>query len=312
MLPSQLKRLLETMRAQFGAVEKAIQEHTASTNQAEETRREEWRQIPGIVSTIVDSKDKAQAESTRQEQEERKTEQQPLIDSQVRIAKWTKRACLAAVAYGAVAFWQACLMRQSIRENADGLNQTLCRMQEQINQTKRLADSTSDSIVLSQRAYLVPLGANIDNSLKAVMLSVVNIGHLPSADGTMTIFEMTFNKGTETRATVGIPIGKIVEGHWSQWTFANISYASPPMLWTPLPSYNQEDFSQQKSGVVVSGDFSYRDGFDTTPKRTTPFCYIVFYDSQRHGVNSVSCDAENMSERIKKAIGFPKNRLNSQ
>ena len=48
------------------------------------------------------------------------------------------------------------------------------------------------------------------------------------------------------------------------------------------------------------------------PKRTTPFCYIVFYDSQRHGVNSVSCDAENMSERIKKAIGFPKNRLNSQ
>ena len=38
------------------------------------------------------------------------------------------------------------------------------------------------------------------------------------------------------------------------------------MLWTPLPSYNQEDFSQQKSGVVVSGDFSYRDGFDTTTK----------------------------------------------
>lgn len=115
MYPHQFKRLLDILRSEFGAILKAIQEHTAATNQAKEAGREEWRQIPGIVSTVIDAKDRAQAERAKYEEDRRNDEQQPLIDSQERIAKWTKRACIAAACYGIVAFWQGCLMLRTAR-----------------------------------------------------------------------------------------------------------------------------------------------------------------------------------------------------
>ncbi len=111
-----VKQFFEAVVDRLDAIEKAVQEHTSATHEAKEASSEEWRQIPGIVSHIIDSKNKAEAERTKRAEVERKKEQNPLVDSQERIAKWTKRACIAAIGYGAVAFWQGCLTRETYRE----------------------------------------------------------------------------------------------------------------------------------------------------------------------------------------------------
>lgn len=120
------------------------------------------------------------------------------------------------------------------------------KLQEQANNFKESAEATQNSLIVSEHAYLIPIGANIDNSLRALMLSVINIGHLPSTAGKMTLFEMTVRRGTETDRTVGFPIGEKIEGHWSEWDVPDSTYASPPMLWTPLPELRPRRFFPAK------------------------------------------------------------------
>jgi hypothetical protein len=184
--------------------------------------------------------------------------------------------------------------------------QQLQQMTKQATNTGNLADATNNALIVSEGAYLSALGVRVDNDRKAAMVSAVNIGHLP-ADGTLTIFEMMVRRGEQAKYAVGFPIGEPIEGHWSESRFTNVTYTSPPMLWTPLPSFAQAEYAQGKTAVVISGNFSYNDGFPSTPKRTAGFCYINFFDLQIHQQNAVSCDVERMTARIKRYIRFPKN-----
>jgi hypothetical protein len=115
-LDSQIKALVEAVRSELRAIQEAVQEQTAAANQAKEASSEQWRQIPRIISTVIQAKDSARAERSQQEENERKKEQQPLIDSQERIAKWTKRACIAAIGYGAVALWQGFTLSRQLEQ----------------------------------------------------------------------------------------------------------------------------------------------------------------------------------------------------
>jgi hypothetical protein len=111
-----IEEILKSITESLGALKDAIKDQTTATNQAKEASCKEWSQIPGLVSAVINSENNAHTERAQSEEKKRKDEEQPLIDSQVRIAKWTKRACIAAIAYGAVAFWQGCLMHHTYRE----------------------------------------------------------------------------------------------------------------------------------------------------------------------------------------------------
>ncbi len=67
-----VKQFFEAIIERLGSIEKAVQEHSAATHQAKEVGSEEWRQIPGIVTAIIDSKNKAEAERTKHAEDERK------------------------------------------------------------------------------------------------------------------------------------------------------------------------------------------------------------------------------------------------
>lgn len=191
----------------------------------------------------------------------------------------------------------------------NGIHDAVGELNKQARNFHASAEATQNSIVVSEQAYLIPAGANIDESLRALMVSVLNIGHLPAIKGKMRLFEMTVARGTENSYAVGFPIGKEIEGHWSEWNIPETTYVTPPMLWTPLPGFSREAFTQHKIGVLVSGRLSYNDGFRGTPRRNVPFCYLVFYDSKRLATNSIACDEIQMTERIKKAIHFPNNMI---
>lgn len=186
--------------------------------------------------------------------------------------------------------------------------QQLQQMTKQATSTGNLADATNNALIVSEGAYLSLEGVHVDSDRKAAMVSAINIGHLP-ADGFLTIFEMTVKRGEQTKYTVGFPMGEPIEGHWSEPHFTGATYTSPPLAWTPLPDFVQADYSQGKTAVIISGNFSYSDGFPGTPKRAATFCYINFFDMQIHQQNAVSCDEGRMTARIKRYIKFPGTRV---
>jgi hypothetical protein len=115
MLPSEskvLKKFADSLRTELGAklnaIHRAIQEQTSADHHKQETADNNWREVPGIIASNIlgTDNDKATAEAHRKEQE---TQQNKIIF-------WARLAFFAAAAYGAVAFWQGCLMRQTYKE----------------------------------------------------------------------------------------------------------------------------------------------------------------------------------------------------
>jgi len=90
---------------------KKIEEQSAATRDAQEAANILWSEIPGIIASSVNPEEEKQATAADREQTHR--EQANLIASQNRTARWTRNACIAAMAYGLIAAWQGCLIRHT-------------------------------------------------------------------------------------------------------------------------------------------------------------------------------------------------------
>jgi hypothetical protein len=195
------------------------------------------------------------------------------------------------------------LTARALDGSATTLRETLGKMQLQV-------DATNNWAVAANAGLLTVNGIHVDANLKTLMIGALNIGHLP-ASGNLAVYELTVKRGKDTEYTVGFPIGDKLEGHWSEIPFTNVTYASPQLLNTRLPSINAPDYSAGQIGVVASGRISYNDGFPTTPRRTTDFCYISFFDLHTQQQSNAPCDASAMTERIKRVIRFPGNKVDT-
>lgn len=114
MLPRQFKALVEMLQAELGAIKEAIQQQTAAECHANEAESVKWTEVPGIIAAAINAHQ--DSERSRADREQTHGEQQALISSQDRTARWTRNACIAAALYGIVAAWQAYLMRRTYTE----------------------------------------------------------------------------------------------------------------------------------------------------------------------------------------------------
>lgn len=108
-LSRQFKAIVETLRAELGAIQKAIQQQkdaaSDATKAAEKRRGEPVRAaiISGALGTIEEIK----AETSQRDKE---------YYQQERLIKWTKRAFIAAAIYAGIAAVQGWLMQRTYKE----------------------------------------------------------------------------------------------------------------------------------------------------------------------------------------------------
>jgi hypothetical protein len=286
MLPSQFKALERALRTELSAIQKSIQEHTAATKQANEAGREEWRRIPGIVSAVIDSKDEAHAESAEQTKSEREKEQQPLIESQDRIAKWTKRACIAAIAYGAVAFWQGCLIKKQteVTQAANTLAQTA--LQQARDQFAYLQSARLFTTALFQPGELdrqvgIALPPSPMQPSPFVSIQVENIGNGDASEVKYQFQIAEREIGTErlidaisgeekievARALIPWSRGSAMDGTSAYFS----SYRDQQRIPITLSEPNALKLQKTQAFLEIKGTLTYFDGFKM--HTDSPFCY---------------------------------------
>ncbi len=112
-----IEQFIETLIIRLGAIQESIQQHTAATNAANEASSKQWRQVRRILSVVIKSKNNSDSKRSQEHEQDRNNPEERLIRSQEEVAKWTQRAAIAGMLYGAVAFWQGCLIRDQLRQS---------------------------------------------------------------------------------------------------------------------------------------------------------------------------------------------------
>jgi hypothetical protein len=115
-IPVRIEKFIEAVTLRLQAIQEAIEQQTAADDAANEASRKQWRQVRRMLSVVIKSKNQTNADTSKQQEQKRNDPESRLIGSQEEVAKWTKRAAIAAILYGAVAFWQGCMMRQTYTE----------------------------------------------------------------------------------------------------------------------------------------------------------------------------------------------------
>jgi hypothetical protein len=118
MLPHQFRRLLETLRSQFGAIQEAIQNYQNSDANERSADRGEKRIETGTLREISNRVNPDHPTTTsRHEQTGR--QQERLITAQVWMTRWTFCAFVAAGLTAIGAFWYACIANRQLNKMND-------------------------------------------------------------------------------------------------------------------------------------------------------------------------------------------------
>lgn len=116
MLPHQFRQLMELLRVQFAASNEAIREQTHANAEQQVANRKEIGKVSRSLRIITQG---LQAKDQKDDSFYDKSygQQERLLKSQKWLVIWAGCAFFAAFGYGAVAFWQGLLMRDSVRQS---------------------------------------------------------------------------------------------------------------------------------------------------------------------------------------------------
>jgi hypothetical protein len=170
----------------------------------------------------------------------------------------------------------------------------------QANAAQSAAKTASEALHVSQRAYLVTGKPMLNSRLHYMEIPIQNIGQIPSGDGIGTIHEATLP---------AVPGERAEEAHWFMKQFLYIARGDSQMyIRVALPAVAEERVNNGTQGLVVAGNISYNDGFDSTPKRDLPFCFHTLFDSKANELQLIVCDPEKAIAKLKKMENYPQNR----
>jgi hypothetical protein len=160
MLPSERKSLVQLLRAELSAIQKAIKEQEHAVHAASEAANEERRKIPRAISSIGVTPDEKTAEKTQRYKEYRQ---------QVHLKWGTWFAFGAAIVYAGVAAYQAGLMNRTYNE----IQKQTAAAQSAAKAAQEQATLMRQQLVGTQAAvlFLQPWGINSDGTGKITFLN---------------------------------------------------------------------------------------------------------------------------------------------
>jgi hypothetical protein len=264
------------------------------------------------------AKDKDSASSSRANEDE--GNQRALVESQEKLVFWARLAFFAASLYGAVAFWQGCLMHRTYSEmqkqttiNSSALieaKNAVDTSQSQIDRTmdkmiiqtsaqikaadaaKRAANIATETLHVSERAYLSAQNPKFRFDNNAIRIPLVNTGRLPTGMVSITMHTRVVNIGQTPRTFAKhrklnpIPFGD-----------------SETALDIIIHDISKDAIFAGNQEITLAGVISYRDGFPETPIRSLTYCYQTTASHVTMDVYLVSCDEAIILPELQKEDG---------
>jgi len=344
MLPSQFKRLIETLRVHLGAIQEAVKKETDSAKDEQATERKEDPDTVGALRSISDKLETGNQQS-KASSEQGSRQQQQLINGQNRLVFWAALAFFAAFVYGAVAFWQGFLTYRTFSEvqKQTTINERLLTeaqnsldteqshfdrgMKESLVQTaaarksaqaaKSAADTARTSLRLSQAAYLFATNPIITPGTAAVPATPTSPAVQPTPIGIqLSVINSGHMVATGVKYTVYIETvtlaGTLVEGHWNQFTGPDVPVTTIGASLSGInlathKAYN-DLINKGEQAVNFAGTIEFGNGFPESGTQTVGFCWHTLFQMDTKAMRLVPCDpSPAFIEALKKDIGYPKN-----
>ena len=138
------------------------------------------------------------------------------------------------------------------------------------------ANTATETLHVSQRAYISSGTPQIDISMKGMTIPFINSGHIPSGPIDIVLYDVIYswtspeNSGSTNPVHQGTP-------HRSKKHFASIANGLPLAILAPIRDFSEDKLKNGLQGIKVVGIATYDDGFHNTPKQHSLFCEHTVY-----------------------------------
>jgi hypothetical protein len=153
---------------------------------------------------------------------------------------------------------------------------------------KTAADIAKDTLHVSERAYIATGSPVLNLDTNVVAIPVINTGHIPSGKLRIVIHEAT----VDTEPSNAPKIIPTTEQHWQHYDEASIPTTGLTFtINTPVPKVLAEKINSGHQQIFLAGSISYNDGFNDTPEQVWLFCDAASFFQATRKVEWVPCDA---------------------
>lgn len=244
--------------------------------------------------------------------------------------------------------WTNRLTREALDGNGIALQQTLTKLQGQIDQEGRQADNThtlADRMKdQADRTKDLADQAKIQSHESTIAADAARSAADTAKDAlhvseraylTVNSSQFDFDSGTVAIAitnTGHLPSGKVelkvfevnaynpnpqfagafpvVERHWNISVLNGISTGPPWTYYISIPGVTADGVNSGHQVVQLGGILTYNDGFADTPDQIGRFCIRSVFDAKAKKPALVVCDPDAALDKLIRDVGYPANKEN--
>lgn len=237
----------------------------------------------------------------------------PQREKEYRLQRAVFLATVAGVVFAALAaggaWYYAYIAEGQLRTMAE----TYGEIQQQTPLLKQSADAAqsaattaNEALHVTERAYLVAGGGNVNFVEKSVTVPLVNLGHIPSGEATVVVHQATYDlPGVMADLSESMPQNRPIQTAWQRMRFQSIVPGGGQGVAIPAPALNADLANRGLQTVIVAGTIRYNDGFPDDPPAAWKFCVRSFYQITMKKQYVISCDPERAIPQLERNDGYP-------
>lgn len=234
--------------------------------------------------------------------------------------------------------WTNRLTREALDGTNTSLQQTLTKMQGQIDATTKLygeaqkqtqkfgvlaansgtestaaksaADTAKNALHVSERAYINVNSPQFEFSSDNLVITFINIGHIPSGALSVQFFEASYSVDLEGAVAAGpnaLAPSTLIERHWHSTSLPTVAANSFTAFRLDIPAITADGINSGHQMVRVGIILSYNDGFPDTPVREQRLCQWSVYDLKSQTTMFAQKDPVKDLNNLIAIVGYPQN-----
>ncbi len=316
-IPRKIEQFIEAIVSRLDLIEEALRNHNRTSDAADIRQENIWNEIGRRIAEVRPDDEYKRGANTYKY----KSYRQQVVLNRLTLLLFcaTTAAFLAAAYYACIAKSQldqmriatqqakrsadiaACALKENQRQfqiasdnNQKQFSETLEQMKAQSRASASAANTAADALQISERAYVVSGGVQVDWARKVLYVPIENLGHIPSGQVhvIMHFSKITKNAGGEMSDEV-----KWTEAWFNSLT-SNAPVTSPQITFEPNLARSGVEF------IHLGIEIEYHDGFKGTPLRTQGTASCSFHSKEGTFLFG-PCPFTNMLEVLKKADQYP-------
>jgi hypothetical protein len=165
------------------------------------------------------------------------------------------------------------------------------------------AITAKDALHVSERAYLAITGTKFEFASGNIVLTMDNLGHIPTGETEITVFEASANVTDPSIPNAVSPFEK----HWRKTLIFPIPPNTPTEYRISAKGLTSDAVNSGHQVARFGGIITYNDGFPDTPQQTERFCFLSVFDFKAKEISIVKCNPAKDLDALIQIVEYPKN-----